>query len=64
MKPAAIRELLAAARDHMAEIEHELDSPPRGIPVRALIEAHAARLLKVAARLYTDACTLHPPEPK
>lgn len=47
-------ELLAIAR-HSTEIRREL---AREDGARAFVEAHAARLLKHAARLYAEACSL------
>lgn len=51
---------LLAIAQHSSEIRRELQ---RGDAARAMVEAHAGRLLKTAARLYAEAAAIEPDKP-
>jgi hypothetical protein len=51
---------LLAIAQHSSEIRRELE---RGDAARAMVEAHAGRLLKTAARLYAEAAAIEPDKP-
>lgn len=51
---------LLAIAQHSSEIRRELQ---RGDAARAMVEAHAGRLLKTAARLYAEAAALESDKP-